>query len=149
MRVAEVWRFPVKSLQGERLEAAEITPDGIAGDRGWAIFDQQTGLGLTGRREPALLFAGARLTPRGGVEITLPDGSRADDDAALSAWLGRPVTLRSVAGEGERAYENPDDPEHEDTSPWRRFMGPQTGPFHDSARLSLVSTATLGAWDRR
>jgi hypothetical protein len=148
VRVAELWRFPVKSLQGERLEAAEITPEGIAGDRGWAIFDGETGLGLTGRREPALLFASARLAGA-GVEITLPDGRVAADDAALSTWLGRPVTLRSVTGDGERAYENPADFEREETSPWRRFMGPQTGPFHDSARLSLVSAATLGGWDRR
>jgi uncharacterized protein YcbX len=148
VRVAELWRFPVKSLQGERLEAAEITREGIAGDRGWAIFDLESGFGLTGRREPALLFASARLAGD-GVEITLPDGSPARDDAALSAWLGRPVALRAVADDGERAYENPADFEHEQAWPWRRFMGPQTGPFHDSARLSLVSTATLGAWDRR
>jgi len=149
VRVAELWRFPVKSLQGERLDAAEIGRAGIPGDRGWAIFDAETGLGLTGRREPALLFGAARLDAAGRVEITLPDGTRAADDAALSDWLGRPVALREAGAPGERAYENPVDFEHEDTSQWRAFRGPQGGPFHDSARLSLVSTATLGAWDRR
>lgn len=149
MRVAELWRFPVKSLQGERLETAALGSEGIPGDRGWAIFDTATGLGLTGRREPALLFGAARLTPGGELEITLPDGTIAADDAALSAWLGRPVELRASGAPGERTYENPVDAEHEDTSPWHAFRGPQGGPFHDSARLSLVSTATLGAWDRR
>jgi MOSC domain-containing protein len=31
--VAELWRYPVKSLAGERLTAATLEPDGIAGDR--------------------------------------------------------------------------------------------------------------------
>lgn len=149
MRVAELWRFPVKSLQGERLEHVEIGREGLPGDRGWAIFDRATGLGLTGRREPELLHAAARLTPAGDVAITLPDGTPAGGDAALSAWLGRPVELREAGAPGERAYENPDDFEHEDRAQWRAFRGPQGGPFHDSARLSLVSTDTLGAWDRR
>src|SRR2546428_51963 len=35
MRVAELWRYPVKSLAGERLERAELTGNGIVGERGW------------------------------------------------------------------------------------------------------------------
>ena len=61
MRVSEIWRFPVKSMQGERLERAEIGPVGIEGDRAWALFDVGTGAHLTARREPELLFASARL----------------------------------------------------------------------------------------
>src|SRR5687767_13641914 len=95
MRLVEVWRFPVKSLQGERLEAVPVTSAGLEGDRRFAIFDAGTGFGLTARRVPQLLYASARLREDGGVEITLPDGSVAADDAALSAWLGRRVTLRS------------------------------------------------------
>ena len=61
MQVVGLWRYPVKSLQGERLETAEVTADGLAGDRRFAIFDTATGLGLTGstdaraavRRRPA------------------------------------------------------------------------------------------------
>ena len=33
MRVAELWRFPVKSLAGERLARASIGDHGIPGDR--------------------------------------------------------------------------------------------------------------------
>ena len=33
MRVEALWRYPVKSLGGEPLEEAELTPDGVAGDR--------------------------------------------------------------------------------------------------------------------
>jgi uncharacterized protein YcbX len=74
----------------------------------------------------------------------------ARDDGALSEWLGRPVTLRSAEADGTRRYENVVDFEDEATSEWRPFEG-AGGAFHDSgrARVSLVSTATLGAWDPR
>jgi MOSC domain-containing protein len=150
MHVAELWRYPVKSLQGERLEQAEVWPQGIEGDRRFAIYDSESGLGLTARRVPELLFASARLREDGGVEITLPDGSLAGSDEALSDWLGRPVTLQAAGSDVERRFENPVDFEHEDSSAWEPFLG-APGAFHDSVsvRVSLVSTATIGAWDRR
>jgi uncharacterized protein YcbX len=33
LHVAELWRYPVKTLAGERLESAELTIDGVTGDR--------------------------------------------------------------------------------------------------------------------
>jgi uncharacterized protein YcbX len=124
MRVLELWRYPVKSMQGELLMTAELGRDGIAGDRGWALFDPDTGVALTARSDPDMLFATGRLRPDGGVEVVLPDGTVTSDDAVLSAWLGRRVQLGRADG---------------------------AGPFHDDpeARLSLVSTGTLGNWDRR
>jgi uncharacterized protein YcbX len=152
VRVVELWRFPVKSLQGEQLATAELGSGGIAGDRQWALFDVATGFGLTARREPDLLFAAARLRPDGGVAIVLPDGTVAADDATLSAWLGRPVALRSAAEVTERRrYESPDDNLAEAPTRWHDWEGAAGGAFHDNAdgRLSLVSTGTLGSWDRR
>lgn len=150
MRLLEVWRFPVKSLQGEQLDSLQVTPQGLAGDRQFAIFDEVTGLGLTARRVPALLFASARLRTDGAVEITLPDGSTAKDDEALSAWIGRRVALRSTQDQVIRRYENPADFEHESRSRWDAFDG-SGGAFHDSARanVSLVTKATIGAWPPR
>lgn len=152
MRVVELWRYPVKSLQGERLEAADLGTGGIDGDRQWALFDVATGLGLTARREPDLLFATARLRPDGGVEVVLPDGTVTTDDDVLSGWLGRPVALRSAAQvSGRRRYESPDDDLAETPRGWHDWEGAAGGAFHDNAdgRLSLVSTGTLGTWDRR
>ena len=152
MRVLELWRYPVKSLQGERLDVAELGPGGIAGDRQWALFDVATGFGLTARREPDLLFAAGRLRADGGVEIVLPDGSVTAEDDDLSHWLGRPVTLRSAAEATERRrYESPDDDLVENPGGWHDWEGASGGAFHDNAdgRLSLVSTGTLGNWDRR
>ncbi|WP_233491266.1 MOSC domain-containing protein [Blastococcus sp. TBT05-19] len=148
----ELWRYPVKSLQGERLAEAEIGALGIAGDRRWALFDRDTGLGLTARRVPELLFGAARLRADGGVEVVLPDGTVTADDEVLSDWLGRPVELRQAAEDGDvvPTYETPADEEVPDPTEWLQWEG-APGPFHDSPRirLSLVSTGTLGPWDRR
>jgi uncharacterized protein len=149
LRVRELWRFPVKSLLGERLGTAEVGPEGVAGDRSWALFDLDTGFGLTARRVPELLFAAGRLRPDGTAEVVLPDGTVTRDDAVLSAWVGRRVTLRSAAAAtGVRRYENPADLDEEAT--WNPFSGAD-GAFHDNAdaRVTLVSTGTLGGWDRR
>jgi len=152
MRVLELWRYPVKSLQGERLSEAAIDALGIAGDRRWALFDRDTGLGLTARRVPELLFGSARLRDDGGVAVVLPDGTVTTDDAVLSDWLGRRVELRAAGDMGEVAptYEAPVDDEVPDPTEWLQWEG-APGPFHDSPRirLSLVSTGTLGSWDRR
>jgi uncharacterized protein len=151
MRVLELWRYPVKSLQGERLDAAELGADGLTGDRHWALFDRDTGLGLTARRVPELLFGAARLTADGGVDVVLPDGTVTTDEAVLSDWLGRRVELREAHeddGEGP-TYEAPVD-DLDDYAEWQQWQG-APGPFHDSPRIrvSLVSTRTLGGWDRR
>jgi uncharacterized protein YcbX len=150
MQVLELWRYPVKSLQGERLDSVKVSADGLEGDRRFAIFDVETGFGLTARRVPELLFASARLAQTGGVEIALPGGSMASGDGDLSAWLGRRVALRATDAQAVRSYENPIDFEDETSSGWAPFTG-ATGPFHDSAnaRVSMVSTGTIGGWDRR
>jgi uncharacterized protein YcbX len=151
VRVAELWRYPVKSLQGERLSGGEVGPEGLAGDRQWALFDVTTGFGLTARRVPDLLFLTGRLRPDGSAEIVVPDGSVTSDDAVLSDWLGRPVALRAAAdAPGERRYENPHEVGEAGEYDWDAFTGAR-GAFHDSSRtrVSLVSTGTLGTWDRR
>ena len=150
MRVAELWRYPVKSMQGERVAATDVGRDGVAGDRQWAIFDSTTGFGLTARRLPALLLASARL--RGDeeeVEITLPDGTIAADDAALSAWLGRPVALhRTDEVRTTRRYEIPDDIETESAQSWRPFEGTEHA-FHDTFTITLLSATTINSYPMR
>ncbi len=151
MRVLELWRYPVKSLQGERLDTADLGTEGITGDRQWALFDVGTGYGLTARRVPDLLFAAGRLRPGGGVEVVLPDGTVTVDDGVISDWLGRRVTLRAAgSAPGRPRYESPDDDLAEAPTRWHDWQG-APGAFHDNAdgRVSLVTTATLGDWDRR
>lgn len=156
MKVVELWRYPVKSMQGEQLDRAEVGPLGIVGDRRWGVVDTSTGHVLTARRVPELLLASARyLGPdeRGEdqVAVTLPDGTHTTDSGVLSEWLGRPVELRRADEHEFPTYEgmsvnDDDDPELR----WSAWEGP-TGVFHDSKRtqISLCSSESLGEWDRR
>ena len=102
MRVIEVRRFAVKSLRGERPSTVEVEPRGLVGDRLWAVRDADGKLGSGKntrrfRRMPGLLdLEAAHGDPV--PTVVLPDGRRfaADDPAghaALSALLGRPVTI--------------------------------------------------------
>jgi len=148
LRVAELWRYPVKSMQGERVQSAEVGHKGLPGDRAYALVDLDTGFGLTARRAPDLLFASARLREDGGVDITLPDGTLARDDDTLSAWLGRRVALRSADAGTASRYEGVEDFEREQG--WEPYQGSRA-TFHDIADVpvSMVSTATTAGWDVR
>jgi uncharacterized protein YcbX len=145
LTLASIWRYPVKSLQGEQLTTAAATPQGVEGDRSFGIRDLETGLILTARRQPELLFASAAWSA-GSVVITLPDGQTTDSDGDLSNWLSRPVELTPAGTAG--TYENPMDIENE--ADWVQWSGPETS-FHDSGRdqISMVSRTTLRDWDER
>src|SRR5207302_86512 len=41
--VVSLWRYPVKSMMGEELNAAEVTKFGLLGDRAYAVLDVETG----------------------------------------------------------------------------------------------------------
>src|SRR6185369_288802 len=102
MRVAELWRYPVKSMAGERLEAAALTGDGLDGDRVAWVEDPRGGL-VTARTRPRLLGHHATLGPDGGV---LVDGRPWDDaavarDVALAADDGARLVTRG----GERRFD--------------------------------------------
>jgi hypothetical protein len=151
VHVAEIWRYPVKSMGGESLTRTNVGTAGIVGDRQWALVDDATGLALTARRQPELLFAAAALQDDGdGVLITLPDGSTTADDGDLSAWLGHPVTLTRADAIDHGTYEIALDFENEATAEWFQWDGPSWS-FHDSTRtqVSIIGAATLGDWDVR
>lgn len=110
--IAQLWRYPVKSMGGERLDKASLTRRGIPGDRGWAVYDE-TRNGVTGaKRLPPLRACRARYAsePVAGAasspaEITFADGTRVltdSPDAArrLSERFGRSVTLRRLGPSG-------------------------------------------------
>jgi len=80
MRVAELWRYPVKSLAGEPLESVEIAPAGMPGDRVVQVYAE--GRVVTSRTSPRLLGLKATLGPDGEPLI---DGLRWTDPAASAA----------------------------------------------------------------
>jgi MOSC domain-containing protein len=111
-RVTELYRWPVKSMAGQTVDALRLDERGAAGDRAHALFDEFKGAPrrLTVRQVPRMLlwhagYDGADVTP-GEVpfpELTAPDG-RAFDwrdpelPQALADDLGRPIALRRDLG---------------------------------------------------
>ena len=152
--VAEIWRYPVKSMIGERVASAHLG-DKLPGDRGFGVFDLDSGHLLSGKTVPALLSIAARwLDP--AVEIELPDGrtSRSDDPAVhelLSEHLGRRVELRAgVEGESATVAIELDDGSGPDDAARDHFEFPTrpNGSFFDgSSSIHIVSRATLAALD--
>jgi uncharacterized protein YcbX len=147
-RIAQLWRYPVKSLLGERLSRLEFAADGVDGDRAWGILDRSDGRILTARREPRLLFATARLGTGDVPLISLPDGRLLEGpgpstDDALSAWLGKPVTLVSAA-ESDAARAEYFADATDDSSQAIEWTMPK-GRFVDAYPVLVLSTAGLGA----
>jgi uncharacterized protein YcbX len=62
--VVGLWRYPVKSMMGEELNAAEVTERGVVGDRRFAVVDPTTGK-VAGAKEPAEV--GQLLRLPGGI----------------------------------------------------------------------------------
>jgi uncharacterized protein YcbX len=109
--VVALWRYPVKSMLGEELNASAVTERGLLGDRAYALIDRSDGKVASAknpRKWPALfdfraayidtVQPGARLP---AVRITLPDGAtltteQADVDQTLSRELHREVTLQEA-----------------------------------------------------
>ncbi len=68
MKVLELWRYPVKSMAGEKIETARITALGIEGDRAVHVEDAQ-GRWITARTHPQLLGHHARLSSDGEILV--------------------------------------------------------------------------------
>jgi len=148
MEIVGLYRYPVKSAQGEALDSAAIGEHGITGDRSHALIDVETGVALTGRLDPSLLFATGMLSEDGRASLRLPDGTVTADDVVISAWIGRPVHLAGAVA-APSTYEIRVDAEDE-SSEIVSWKGP-SGVYHDSARtrVSIVATGDLRDWDVR
>ncbi|WP_419805786.1 MOSC domain-containing protein [Terriglobus sp.] len=128
--IAELWRYPVKSMRGEQVDALEVQPDGIAHDRRYAFLSSGAPAGkprLTGRERAALLRYSASVSAN-GTEIRTPEGRRFQvHDPALLTYFeqhlphGNRITL-----------------EHD----------PAAGPYTDVRPIAIVSTETLAILNR-
>src|SRR5919107_1121020 len=122
--VAEIWRYPVKSMGGERLAQSAIVARGLHADRMWAVRDAELDTFTTARRWPVLLQCSARFAedPAGrsagpgdvlDVIVTFPDGSElSSSDPAihdrLSELIGKPARLEPLPALSEKAaYRTP------------------------------------------
>lgn len=96
MHVSEIWRYPVKSLKGERLNETQITKLGIPGDRQVVVIRTINGRFLTSRVRPKLLGLQGSIGADGVPTI---NGHRWDSAQALQLVreaAGEPVTLERV-----------------------------------------------------
>lgn len=156
--VVSLWRYPVKSMMGEELTAAEVTENGLLGDRAYGLIDNATGKAASAknpRKWPNLFgFSATFVEPVRDaahippVRITLPDGTSVTSDKEdlnqiLSKALNRDVMFRSaqLASIKAEGY-------------WYDMRGPEyrdgvadyslrEGTFFDGATIHLLTTATL------
>ena len=155
--VVSLWRYPVKSMMGEELNASEVGERGLLGDRAYALVDSSDGRAATAknpRKWPRLFeFRAAFIEqPRAAsevppVRIALPDGTTVTSDQAdlnriLSEALNREVIL-GAAGSGavnaEEYWPDMEGLDHRDTV--TDFTLPE-GTFFDCAVVHLLTTAT-------
>ena len=168
--IGSLWRYPVKSMMGEELNAAEVTERGLRGDRAYALVDRADGKVASAknpRKWPSLFdfratfieppSRGANLPP---VRIVLPDGTivssaQRDVDQVLSRALHREVTLEAIAGGDVGATSSSGNPRTANAEEyWPDMEGldyrdtvtdfalPE-GTFFDCAAVHLLTTATL------
>lgn len=169
--IVSLWRYPVKSMMGEELNAAEVTKGGLVGDRAYALVDSSDGKVASAknpRKWPQLFDFRAALAdaPMTGVKvppvrITLPDGTivnseQPDLHKILSKLLKREVTLDTIVHAHLEVVESalpnlrtaaaeeywPDIEGLEHRDTVTDFGLPE-GTFFDCAVVHLLTTATL------
>jgi uncharacterized protein YcbX len=158
--IVSLWRYPVKSMMGEELNATEVAKTGLFGDRAYALVDSsdaKVASAKNPRKWPQLFDFRAALAdaPRTAVKvpwvrITLPDGTivtsdQPDIDRILSNVLKRQVKLESALAEqrtasAEEYWPDIEGLDHRDTV---TDFGLPEGTFFDCAVVHLLTTATL------
>jgi len=132
-RVAALWRYPVSSLSGERLDACTVDATGLDGDRAWGLADRDSGeiAYPESKRRWRLAPQIRARSAADGLHLDFPDGTSLPAEAAgdaLAAHFGFPVTLRPHAADAaEEATAGPLKPRY------------QRHPIH------LLTTASLDA----
>jgi uncharacterized protein YcbX len=160
--VVGLWRYPVKSMMGEEVNAAEVTERGLIGDRQFAVVDAETGK-VAGAKNPRKWgnffdFRAAFIEPPEwksklpAARITLPDGTDLTSDQPdlaqiLSKALGREVTFaqaqhgeESSGATAEEYWPDMEGLENRDTvTEWEL----PAGTFFDLAVMHVITTATI------
>jgi MOSC domain-containing protein len=163
--VKELYRYPVKSMLGERLSEFDATTDGVLGDRSWALIDETDGRVMSAKKFRAMLDLRAVYDhppmPESAVapKIIFPDGHTlfADDPSAvtaLSALLGRKLRLARIEpAQNTRAGIDPATiftgvgvsrifPNLDETTMPPEFKL-KRGTFFDSATVHVLTTGTI------
>jgi uncharacterized protein len=157
--IVSLWRYPVKSMLGEELNAAEVTNRGLLGDRAYALIDssdEKVASAKNPRKWPHMFDCRAVLAdvPKTGIKappvrIALPDGDIVKSEQPglnqiFSKMVGRDVKFSAVAdpqtGTAEEYWPDIEGLDHRNTV--TDFSLPE-GTFFDCAVVHLLTTATL------
>lgn len=154
--ISEIWRYPVKSMAGERLMAVDVQAGtmGLLGDRGWALRDDTAGEIRGAKNFPTLMLCSARYLEPPGIDhvphvaITLSDGRsiRSDDpqvNRILSEFLGHAVSLMPLQPASNKAHYRRAQPgssligkiAHSRWRPWFEKLLPYTKLERDTREL--------------
>jgi uncharacterized protein YcbX len=98
VRLAEIWRYPVKSMAGERVGAAELRADGVEGDRVVQVWDER-GRMLTARTHPGLLGHRGTIGEDGSPRVDGLPWAAPEVTRQVEAAAGRGARLRLFEGE--------------------------------------------------
>lgn len=98
MHVAELWRYPIKSLKGEQIQETEITPIGIPRDREIVVMRSSNGRVLTSRSRPKLLGLQGSLHHDSTATINGLPWHSAEALALVRAAAEQDVSLLRVPG---------------------------------------------------
>jgi uncharacterized protein len=96
MHVSEIWRYPIKSFKGERLNETDITELGIPGDRQIAVIRTINGRFLTSRSQPKLLGLQGSINANGIATINGHHWNSAEALQLVHEAAGEPVTLQQI-----------------------------------------------------
>jgi len=158
--VVSLWRYPVKSMMGEELNATDVAERGVLGDRAYALVDQSDGKVVSAknpRKWPGLFdYRAAFVAPPlaneaiPAVRIVLPDGTMVTSDESnldqiMSTALGRQVALQTSPPDQpslEEYWPEIEGLDHQDTVTDEAIP---PGAFFDGAAIHLLTTATMDA----
>jgi uncharacterized protein len=168
--VSKLWRYPVKSLQGEELHNVELTTRGLHGDRAFGIFERSSNVLLSAKRLPKMLEGRATLVGASGLPLNGQQADCANDlpnddlkteliaeltfnstvvrsndpkvDEELSDWLELDVELRQPSAGIRSVVETQVD--LDDDTQLAEFST-RPGAFFDGCCLNLLSTTSLAA----
>src|SRR3954462_10350270 len=158
--VAGIWRYPVKSMGGERVGESAIDVRGLPADRLWAVRDVELGTFPTARRWPVLLRCSARFSedpagrPAGPgdvleVLVTFPDGTELSSADAtihdrLSDLIGKPARLEPLPALSEKKPYRP--PQATKRELRRQFLLADDEPLPDFSMFPVRKLAELARY---
>jgi uncharacterized protein YcbX len=144
MMIQSLWRYPVKSMQGEVCLELDMEANGVAGDRSWGVLDLTSNTVISAKRDGRLLEASASLRD-GEILVRLPGAQEIEPgdvlDENLTRWLGRPVKLVEAVSHGVATFEAQGDFERDD-SDVEQWEG-TSASFVDESPLHVLTTGDL------